>query len=290
MESLTIVIPTFNRQDKLKKALEAHLNQSARSSIRELIVVDDGSTDNTRKIVSEIAGIAPFAVRYFRQEKKGPAAARNLGIREAQGGLVLFTDDDIIPTVDLVQQHLSSHGQRTEPHLAVLGYVTWAPEVQATPFMDWYESDGMLFGYDHLQTGVEPDYRYFYTCNISLKTEFLRKTGLFDEEFRDAAFEDVEYGYRLQKAGMRISYNRNAVSYHYQFVSFEDACLRARKAAVARQVFFRKEAGQSWIRPPQLRPAIRQALMSPLKPLMDMHIHLPWRIYRMMYRAYCDWG
>src|SRR5258708_26630688 len=84
MDSLTVVIPTFNRAPVLKKALEAYLTQGAPEGIYELLVVDDGSTDETPSLVDEISRRAPFPIRYFRQENKGPAAARNVGIREAQ--------------------------------------------------------------------------------------------------------------------------------------------------------------------------------------------------------------
>ena len=80
---------------------------------------------------------------------------------------------------------------------------------------------------------VELDYKFFYTCNLSSKTEFPRKNGAFDGDFKVAACEDIELGYRLTKAGMRFLHNRKPLAYHWQYLSFDDACRRARKAALA---------------------------------------------------------
>lgn len=244
MEALTVVIPTFNRRDILQKALEGYFTQSAPQAIRELIVVDDGSTDCTQATVEAAAARSPFEIRYFRQEKKGPAAARNLGICRAQAEVILFTDDDIIPSPNLVSEHLAWHSRNQDLSTAVLGHVTWAPEVNPTRFMAWYESDGALFGYGHLRARAEADYRYFYSCNISLKISFLHTAGMFDEDFKAAAFEDIELGYRLQKAGMRLLYNPQAIAYHLQFFSFEDACRKAKLGKPAADVFANKEAGK----------------------------------------------
>src|ERR1700676_5073195 len=106
MGALTVVIPTYDRAGVLKKALDAYRMQSAPQLIRELIVVDDGSTDGTAAVVFQISRESPFPVRYLRQSNNGPAAARSAGIREAKSELILFTDDDIIPERTLVAQHL----------------------------------------------------------------------------------------------------------------------------------------------------------------------------------------
>jgi glycosyltransferase involved in cell wall biosynthesis len=286
----------------LKKALEAYFLQTAFQSIRELIVVDDGSTDNIRLMVEQIGAESPFEIRYFRQEKKGPAAARNLGIREARSELILFTDDDIVPTSTLVAEHLAWHTRNPDLHIAVLGYVTWAPEVKATPFMRWYGECGTLFRYRELQHGAQVDFRFFYTCNVSLKTEFLRARGQFDEEFKLAAFEDTELGYRLEKAGMRLLYNSAAVGYHHQFFSFAEACRKSRAANDAGRLFAQKEAGihfndqlgrresgfarrlARWAAP-RVEPAVK-----PVERLLDSPFPLPRIVYRLFwyYAAHTD--
>ncbi len=291
MDALTVVIPTYNRVNVLKKALNAYRTQSALKSIRELIVVDDGSSDDTGSVVLQAARDCPFPIRYLRQANKGPASARNAGIREAAGDLILFADDDIIPGTHFVAEHTSSHAKYPAETDAVLGYVTWAPDIQSTPFMRWYGLE-VLFAYSEIVGQTEVDCRYFYTCNVSMKTRFLRNNGSFDEDFKVAAFEDIELGLRLKGSGLRLLYNAKAIGYHQQIIRFGDACQRHKTAAAAEAVFKQKEAGRNYCesnkptlsyRPLKkyLRPVFR-----PFKALMDHRIPLPWSVYRTMFRIY----
>jgi GT2 family glycosyltransferase len=218
-----------------------------------------------------------------------------VGIREAASELVLFTDDDIIPGPTLVAEHLDWHRRFPELSTAVLGQVTWDPDVDPTPFMKWYGSDGALFGFAHLAGRTEISYKYLYSCNLSLKTEFLRKYGTFDEDFKVAAYEDSELGYRLGKAGMRLFYKPEALAYHYQHVSFDDACRRAKKASAAEAVFRQKEAGLHLYasRPTSALSRLKRhfakpvaVVLWPLKGLMDRRMPLPWGVYRAVFRVY----
>jgi len=305
MNSLSVVIPTHNRCATLQRAISAYLQQTALQALAEIIIVDDGSSDATATKVRELSTNPVIPIRYFRQENKGPAAARNVGIREANSELILFTDDDIIPGPTLAAEHLDWQRRFPELSTAVLGQVTWHPEVSPTPFMKWYGSDGPLFAFAHLAGQSEISHEYLCSCNLSLKTEFLRKYGIFDEDFKAAAYEDSELGYRLGKAGMRLRYNPQALAYHYQHVSFDDACRRAKKGALlGDRIFRQKEAGIHYHSRRQMRmrsrlkrrlpfkqylPWLRRFLvivLSPLRKLMDRRIPLPWRVYRIMFRVY----
>src|SRR5260370_23800161 len=84
---------------------------------------------------------------YLRQSNKGPAAARNYGIREARSPIVLFTDSDIVPERDLVSQHAEWHRESPQTSRAILGYVTWPAAPKPTPFMSWYGDVRPLFAY-----------------------------------------------------------------------------------------------------------------------------------------------
>lgn len=289
---LSVVIPTHNRPETLRRAISAYSTQTALQEISEIIVIDDGSSDSTLTVVRQMADESVRPIRYVRQENKGPAAARNLGIRVAKSPLILFTDDDIIPRRDLVAEHVKYHNSFPGENTAVLGFVTWLPDIAPTPFMDWYGSE-ILFTFSEINTQTKVDYKYFYTCNISLNRDFLLAHGMFDEEFKVAAFEDIELGFRLSKAGMRLLYNPQAVAYHEQFISFEDACKRHQKSMPAAAIFARKEAGRQWsgsLRgPSSLSRHLKQVLapiLSPVKSLVDCRIPLPWGLYRTMFRIY----
>lgn len=290
--SLTVVVPTYNRAAVLAKALAGYLSQSSPTVIHELIIVDDGSTDRTESVVREFGDRAKFPIRYLRQPNRGPAAARNLGIREASSPLLLFTDSDVVPSNNLVQQHLEHHNLNPEIYRAVLGYVTWSPEVNPTPFMRWY-GEHAIFQFKRLRGKRTAGAENFYTCNISLKTQFLRDQGQFDEDFKTAAYEDVELGFRLARKGMQLLYKPEAVAYHFQFFSFEDARRKALGNAAARQLFLSKEAGQQLF--PETRRSFQRSFakklaaplkrfLRPIRWLLDTRLPLPDFVYSLVFR------
>jgi GT2 family glycosyltransferase len=301
VKRVTIAIPTFNRKDILIKAIHAHLAQSALDQIEEILIVDDGSTDGTEAPVAALARQSAVPFVYRNQPNRGQGAARNLAIREARGEILLFMDDDIIPGPDLLAEHLHWHDRYPDSVSAVLGFVTWSPEVRPTPFMNWMGLDGPLFEYGHFTVGAEVDFRSFYTCNLSLKTNFLREGAGFDEEFTGYGWEDIELGYRLQKRGMRLRYNQAAIGYHYKRMTFADACRRAETVARSFPIFTRKEAGKRFLElqaegetlvaaphplrkllSPVLRP-VKKTLLNPLKLLLDSQVPLSWSLYRRFY-------
>lgn len=92
MSRVSVVIPTYNRRDFLVQAINSVLRQT--KPCDELLIVDDGSTDNTRQEVARIIRTSPLNIRYIQQQNSGPAAARNRGVREAKYDLIAFLDSD----------------------------------------------------------------------------------------------------------------------------------------------------------------------------------------------------
>ncbi len=90
--SVSVIIPTFNRVDFLGRAMDSVFEQSLLPD--EMLVIDDGSDDDTRSLVAGKTEVAPLPVRYLYQDNRGASAARNLGIKEAQGDILCFLDSD----------------------------------------------------------------------------------------------------------------------------------------------------------------------------------------------------
>ena len=239
--SLTVIIPTYNRKDILKKCLNALFNQTFPQSDYEIIVIDDGSTDETEELIKSLMD-SPYILRYLKQENKGPAAAKNVGIKNAQGEIILFIGDDIIASPALLEEHFNAHQKNPEENVAALGYVTWSPEIEITPFMKWLENGGPQFHFWQIKDKIEVDtHKYFYTSNISVKRKFLlENNGFFNEEFVYAASEDIELGYRMKIKGMILKYNKNAIVYHYHYTSLKDTCQRMIKAGISNQILAKK--------------------------------------------------
>lgn len=109
MRKVSVIIPTYNSSKLLKEAIGSVLSQTY--PILEIIVVDDGSTDDTAKVVQEYVRAQEHKstgaqVKYIRQENKGPAAARNKGIREARGNYIAFLDSDDLWLPDKIEKQI----------------------------------------------------------------------------------------------------------------------------------------------------------------------------------------
>jgi len=214
----SVILPTWNRADDLRRALQAWEDQTAAGGALELLVVDDGSGPETARVLAEFRP-QRFDLRCFRQNNSGPAAARNLALAHARGRFILFTGDDIEPSPDLIEAHLRAHLQASDSRVAILGHTAWSPDGSLTATMRHVDGPGAeQFSYFWMEDGRDYDFRHFYTSNISLRRELIEMESRgFSTEFPAAAFEDVEFGYRLFRHGMRIVYARKALAFHHHF-------------------------------------------------------------------------
>ena len=240
---LSIVIPTRDRGALLLRAVDALLDQTTDAGAQvEVIVVDDGSAEDIKAPLMAVAARREQAdrLRYLFQPRKGPAAARNLGIREARGELVLFLGDDIVACPGLLREHVRAHTlEYPGQEFAVLGLADLAPQFCQTRFALWWRR--WNFRYWLLLEGRRsPDYSFFYTSNLSLKRGFLLQNGMFDEEFRYAAYEDSELGYRLARRGLELVFKPQANAYHWHEICLRSACQRMRTRGEAHDLFVQK--------------------------------------------------
>jgi GT2 family glycosyltransferase/radical SAM superfamily enzyme YgiQ (UPF0313 family)/Flp pilus assembly protein TadD len=237
---VSVVIPTYNRRAILRKTLLALASQTLAPGQFEVLVVDDGSSDDTMSMLEHFR--APFALRIFSQPHQGANAARNLAIREAKGRIVLITGDDMIPEPAFMEAHVKFHAQHPAETDAMLGYIDWSPEIAVTPFMRFLVSPegGQQFSFHLVQDGLA-DFRLFYASNISLKRALLQKQQtLFDTDFTYPAYDDTELGYRLSKQGLRIHYNPKAITSHHHEMTLKGFAQRQRKAGQMALVLLRK--------------------------------------------------
>ncbi len=180
-------------------------------------------------------GERAFEVQRLSGSRPGASAARNTGWRAARAPLVLFTDNDTIPTPALVSEHLAWHEREPEPEVGVLGHVRWAPELQVTVFMKWLEH-GVQFDYPAIQ-GTEAGWGRFYSANASIKRELAERIGGFDELRLPFGYEDLDFAYRASELGFRLLYNRGAVADHLRPMTLEMWQRRVRRLAVAERTF-----------------------------------------------------
>jgi len=232
--TLTVIIPTYNRSDILKKCIDALTRQSFPEDQYEIIVVDDGSGDDTRTVVDFANKHCAAAIRYLWQPNTGANAARNQAIRHASGQLLLFVNDDTIATSTMLSAHVKTHQNHIDENTAVLGRVTLSPEVPCSMF----SKDHLDAGYALWQGKEELDWRAFYTCNISVKKTYLEKFGVFDESLR--YFEDLELSERLSCHGLKVIYNPLALGYHFHWLQEKEYMAIAKREGTALAKWYRK--------------------------------------------------
>ena len=236
---VSVIIPVYNRENILKKCIDHLLNQTYSHSEYEIIIVDDGSAEEKSTKIKKMAQQSPGVLRYYRQEHRGPASARNFGIKVAEGRILLMLGADIISTETLIAEHAAWHREYAGENIAVLGQIKWSPSIKMTPFLRWLEY-GPQFGYPLIKDFKEVPYNFFYSSNISLKKQFLIDNGLFDEDFPFASYEDIELGYRLLKKGLRIVYSDKAVAYHEHHIDKKSFRKRSEIVAVSLKIFHEK--------------------------------------------------
>lgn len=219
---MSVVVATYKRSGVLKMTLQHLAAQTLSADQFEVIVVDDGSPDDTADVVQGLIGKMPYRLSYLRHENRGPGASENRGIRAAEGEWIVLLADDIHPTPAMLQTYVDFHRLRPEPHYAALGQVLQSPELPESAFQKHWDP----FKYFELAGQSELPYWKFWACNISVKRSFLVEHGMF-RELKGAAHEDVELGYRLCRAGMKILYCPEALAYHYHVETLEAAVKRA---------------------------------------------------------------
>ncbi len=198
--SVSIMIPTFNGASRIGKCLDALLMQTAGQKA-EILVVNDGSTDNTAEVVSRYR-----SVRLITQVNAGPAAARNRGALEAKGSIILFTDDDCVPTADWLAAMVEPFGDTNV--VGVKGvYRTHQRQIAARFVQIEYEDK-----YRVMSDQANIDFIDTYSAGFR-RDRFLEMGG-YDTSFPVACAEDVELSYRMSARGWTMRFVPGAIVYH----------------------------------------------------------------------------
>ncbi len=197
---VSVVIPAYNAARTIGEAVAHSLSQTKGSLQVELIVVDDGSTDDTAA-VAESAGAT-----VIRQRNAGPAAARNRGWESATGTFICFTDSDCIPTAGWLENLLDGFTD------SQVGAVAGSYEI-ANPsswLARWVQQEVM-----ERHKRMPSFIRAFGSYNVAIPRHVLQATGGFDPVYRRASGEDNDLSYRIIKKGWRIAFRPQTKVAHF---------------------------------------------------------------------------
>lgn len=227
----SIIVPTYNRAWILEKALAAMVAMEGIKDC-ELIVIDDGSTDQTPTMLAHWADNHPHLLQIIAQKNAGPGMARNTGLAVAKKEYILFLDDDVFPEPGLLKAHARFLEQGFD---LSQGMLTWHPDLAGHWVMQYMDAHGMQFAFDRVQDDHHLSYLYVYTANLALKRATILALGGFDPAFaaKRYAFEDTALAYNFQKQGYHLGLNRAAKALHYHPVTAEELILREYKVGYA---------------------------------------------------------
>lgn len=220
---LSVVIPTYNRGPKLRDTIQCVLDAStAEVESVEIVVVDDGSHLPARAILSGYDVAPPFSLRCIEQSNAGPAAARNHGFRDTGAETVLFLDDDILATPELLGQHIRAH--RQNPGCIVFGSCPLLGNAGGPlyRYLEALPGAGVRASGDEMALLPSP---IVASGNISVpRSLFSGRDGVYCADLGVPAAEEFELSYRLQRAGVPILYAPNIVAWHDQASDLSSIC------------------------------------------------------------------
>ncbi len=232
---VSVIICTLNRKDFLQATLESLRNLKTSDGLtHEVLLIDNGSTDKTRDVISSFVERNPELYKYHFEPKEGKSNALNLGIQHARGKIIAFTDDDVVVDENWIQALWDTFVEREEI-VGVQGRILLQEEIKRLP--PWADPDDLLFCC-YFAPGFTPCYGTIVAgANMAFRREAFEKYGTFDSRLGPGTStfgEETEFGVRLKNAGERILYQPKAVVFHRydeQRFTWEYWCERIRQAA-----------------------------------------------------------
>ena len=197
---ISVVVPSYNSAGTILGTISRLLQQTLPPT--EIIVVDDGSTDSTREVLRPVAE----KINYLYQPNKGPAAARNFGIKASVGEFIAFTDSDCLPDKEWLANLMS--GFHCKKVAGVGGAVKSIDQSTVGRHIDL----ARILEPKANESGQVP---YLVTCNACFRRTVLLEVGLFDERFHKPGGEEPELCQRITDRGYQFCWRKEAKVLHY---------------------------------------------------------------------------
>jgi len=200
-QTVSVLIPAYNAEETIKQCIEGIHNQTYKNI--EIIVIDDGSTDNTAEIV------ATLKCKLIKlNENMGAGNARNLGLKAAVGNYIYFIDSDCVPKKDCIECLMMGFSKSEE--IGLVGGTCITP-LDIDNILNL--AHDVTERYKDFQNLDEKFVVYLSGANLCIKKEVVDRVGFFNEKF--ITHEDFDFTFRANQSGYKILFQPNAVSYHY---------------------------------------------------------------------------
>jgi glycosyltransferase involved in cell wall biosynthesis len=206
MTLVSVIVPTYNRVQSLRRLMEALEGQTLPTTEFEVVVVDDGSSDDTLPYITALPRRTNLRVVPLNQRNSGPAAARNKGVFASCGDLLIFTDDDCVPERGWLEAMRRFYDSNPE----VGGFGGRIQRMRDTPLSKWIDERGIMH-HPHNDTG---ECVYLVTANAAYTRTSFDAVGGFKEDITWPGGEDPEFSHRVRSRGGKLVYCHDGVIRH----------------------------------------------------------------------------
>ncbi|MEM1589203.1 MAG: glycosyltransferase family 2 protein [Candidatus Bathyarchaeia archaeon] len=230
---VSVIIPTYRRGEILIKTIENVLEQ--RYPLFEVIVIDQTPEVEYDQSISGYLRRLQITCRnfkYIQLSNPGLPGARNEGIQHANGSIILFGDDDIIPCEQWIEAHVANYIDSTIGGVAGRIIEDFKRDKLGDTIGQFFGKVGHITAWGRPIGNFDALYRTTVQtargCNMSFRRDVFSKVGLFDERFRgNAQFEETDFCFRLRRKGFKIVYDPRACVKHLN--SPEGGCRSANR-------------------------------------------------------------
>ncbi len=235
----SVIIPTYNRLDEIQELLESLKLQTIENKNFEIVIVDDGSTDDTEKYIKTLVDEKLLNVRFFKQNHKGPGPARNLGMEKAFGEYFIFVDSDCIANKNWLKSY-----EKIVSEEKVVGFggpdkvlSSFSPLQKAIDYsMTSFITTGGMRG--HSKKKISKYYPRSF--NMGVRADIVEKIGGMNK-LRHG--QDIEFAHRMISTGGKVVKVLDAIVYHKRRSSVRKFFKQVFNWGVARINLFKIDKG-----------------------------------------------
>jgi glycosyltransferase involved in cell wall biosynthesis len=226
--NVSVIVPTYNGEKKILTLLNALKTQTFREF--EIVVVIDGSTDNTLEVVNDF-GKGFQKLKVIVQDNQGRAVVKNRGVMESSGKFLIFYDDDMEPDSNSVQLHISFYektkGLLTGNLIESVHENTDIQRYKASLAEKWLQK------YNEGLNELSVSDLFFSAANCSVPRDQFLSLGGFDERLKDA--EDYDFALRAINSGIKVYFDKSNCAIHHERITCKSYIMRLREYNRARQ-------------------------------------------------------